>query len=333
MSPNHSLAARLQTGSERGVAMIMAMLTVALVAILAAGIVAAYGFAVDSVSGRHDLDQARWLARGAIDWARNVLAEDKRRTGAVDQLGETWATKIPPTPVDEGEVSGEIEDLSGRFNLNSLVDASGARNIPGENAFIELLQIAGEPAGQATLLASNLRLWIDAASEPNDAYQPALPNNSVPPNAPLVTPDELIQVPGFDGALVERIKPFVTAVKPGALLNVNTASAEVLAAVLSALGRIGDPNAPAVTLDRARQIVSNRNTAAYIDIPTFVANNQDLQLPGNPASYLSVGSQYFLASGRAKFGSAVTRMQVLLDRGAPDNPSQNWPNIVWQQIL
>ena len=321
--------------AERGVAVIMAMLTVALVAALAAAIVAAYGFAVESVSGRHDLDQARWLARGAVDWARNVLAEDKRRTAPVDHFGEAWATKIPPTPVEEGEVGGEIEDLSGLFNLNLLINADGTPNDFGSKGFIQLLQILGETANHAQVLAANLTHWIDASAESADAYSPAVSENGTqPPNAPLITVDELLQVPGFSGDLVERLRPFVIAVAPGSKLNLNTAGAEVIAAEITAQLQVSGANATPVTVDQARQLVAQRNIAwftdpALTDIQKISAFSQ-ITLD---TSRFAVGSQYFLASGHAKFGSATTNMQVLLDRGAPDNNSQNWPAIVWQRIL
>ncbi len=317
--------------AERGVAVIMAMLTVALVAMLATAIVTAYGFALDSVSGRHDLDQARWLARGAVDWARNVLAEDKRN-GNVDHFGEAWATKIPPTPVEEGEISGEIEDLSGRFNLNLLVGGNGAPNDFGRLAFIELLQVLGETANRAQLLAANLGRWTDAAAEAGEAYQPPLAKGAAqPPNAPLITVDELALVPGFDGELVERLRPFATAVAPDSKLNLNTASAEVLAAELSAEARGTNKNAPAVTVDQARQIVAQRNTAYFTNIGDIkkVAGFSEAAAPD---THFSVGSSFFLATGRAKFGSATTNMQVLLDRGDPSKPPY-WPVIVWQRIL
>ena len=76
--------------------MILALLTVAFVAGLAAAAVGDLGVAMDQVTGRHDQAQARQLARGAVDWACNVLAEDARGS-TVDHLGEAWAVQVPPT--------------------------------------------------------------------------------------------------------------------------------------------------------------------------------------------------------------------------------------------
>jgi len=50
---------------------------------------------------------------GRLDWARAVLSDD-RRSNSVDHLGEPWALRLPPMPVDKGELSGYIEDQHGQ---------------------------------------------------------------------------------------------------------------------------------------------------------------------------------------------------------------------------
>lgn len=316
-----SRASSPSTERQRGVAVIMAMLTVALVAAIAAAVVASFGFAVESLSGRHDLAQARWLARGAVDWARNVLADDARTTGNVDHLGETWAVKVPPTPVDEGEVSGEIEELSGRFNLNNLAP-NGVADKDSVREFAKLLENVGVSSTLAAVQSVVLAQWIDNAVEDASAY----PENadgttaSKPINAPLISVDELANVPSFDTATIERLRPFVTALPASpsrSVINVNTASAEVLSATIDKL-----------SLSAARGIVSSRNTAWFKDIDDFMARTNltvDRQRFG-------CRSFYFLASGRAHFGGATTRMQVLLARGV-NAANGNWPEIIWQKIL
>jgi len=293
--------------AERGVAVIMAMLTVALVAALAASVVAAYGFAVENVSGRHDLAEARWLARGAVDWARNVLADDKRRTRQ-DHFGEPWAIKIPPTPVDEGEVGGEIEELSGRFNINDLAP-NGTADPQAQQAFERLLTLTDVPQQKAKELALVATAWVDFDQETPKGLNSDL---SKAPNAPLVTIDELLDAPGFDASLIERLRPLVTAVSAGSKLNLNTVSAEVMCAWF-----------PTLSLDGARAIIAARGTAYYLDVTGFNTVT-GLQAPANR---FDVQSRFFLVVGRARFGSATTRMQVLLDRNS------NWPDIVWQRIL
>jgi len=298
------------------------MLTVALVAMLAASVMSSFGFAVDSLSGRRDLAQARLLAHGAIDWARNILADDRRRDNQaepVDHQGEAWATKVPATPVDEGELSGEIEDLCARFNLNSLVNEHGESERAGIENFVRLLEEFAVPTQQAQQLAANLAAWIDASAQDASSFRPSLSSSAPrPPNAPLTTAEELLDVPGFDAELFERLRPYVTALPTTvpSPINVNTASAEVLSAVMPKLG-----------LQGARALVSQRTSKWFTSREDF-KNHYKEQANGDPPDNAwAVSSNFFLASGRAKYGTATTRMQVLLYR------QNNWPEIIWQKIL
>jgi general secretion pathway protein K len=311
-----------QPPRQHGAALILAILTVALVAGLAAAIVGDYGAAVASVSGRHDQAQARLLARGAVDWARNILQE-ARRTSNYTYAGEAWATHVPPTPVEEGEVAGEIEDASGRFNLNALVDPSGLVNQDQVGAYVKLLGLLGVGSAQADDLALALVDWLDpdnkvagSSDAESDWYAAQTPPRQ-PANAPLVDVDELTLVRGYDAGIVALLRPFVAALPERAKLNVNTASAEVLAAMVPRLGT-----------DSARIMTAQMQNTPFRTAAEFQAG-----LPSgitvDPLLF-DVSTRYFLASGRAHFGEATTRMQVLLDR---PSISPFYPTIVWQKIL
>ena len=322
MLPRHPI---LRPASQRGAAVILALLTVALVAGLAAASVSDLGVAMDHVAGRHDQAQARQLARGAVDWARNVLAEDAR-SSSVDHLGEAWATKVPPTPVEEGEVSGELQELSGRLNLNNLVRADGSSggtsaDIVGVEQFQRLLSLLGTGQSEAGSLTTALLDWLDSDDTPRlpGGAESTWYGAQTPPrraaNAPLVAVSELLQVRGFTPQLVARLTPFVATLPVGSTVNVNTAPAEVLAAVV-----------PGLSLDAARVLVVQRSRAWFKDLADFKARlpSQEMQ---PDITRLATTSRHFLATGRARFGVSMVRMEVLLDR------SQNWPTVVWQKLL
>jgi general secretion pathway protein K len=312
-----SSSTRLRAG-ETGAAILLAMLTLMLVATLAAFIVTDYGAAVELVSGRHDQTQSRWLARGAVDWARNVLAEDAR-TSAIDYFGENWAMHVPPTAVEDGEVSGEITEYSGRFDLNSLV-LGGMADPAQVEIYGRLLDILGVPRQRAQGLIGALVDWEDADGQtaPNGAESDWYLGRTIPyrtADAPLVDVDELSMVRGYDAELIERLRPFVAALPAATPLNVNTASAEVLSATVAGLN-----------IDDARVLVARRQAVPFRDVADFVAKLPASTTMPNKARF-SVNSRYFLVVGRAKYGQAMTRMQVLLDRRT------TWPEIVWQKIL
>jgi general secretion pathway protein K len=304
---------------QRGAAIILAMLTLMLVAGISSFVIRNYGAAVASISGRHDQAQARLLARGAVDWARNVLSEDARTAGAVDHYNEIWATRVPPTPVEEGEVGGELDELSGHFDINGLVRA-GAVDQDQAAVFGRLLTELGISPNQASGLTTALVAWIKsgavAVGSADSGTAGGIMAGEKATGALLVDIDELKQAPGFTAELVNRLQPFVVALPMSAPLNVNTASAEVLAAVV-----------PGLQLDQARILVAQRQSAPFKDITNDFAARLPKGATMSEKVRLSVNGRYFLASVRARYGQATTRMQVLLDRQV------RWPEIVWQKLL
>ncbi len=305
--------------AERGAAVVTALLTVALVAGLASALVADYGAGLESLAGRHDQAQARWLARGAIDWGRNVLSDDAART-SVDHLGEPWAIRVPPTPVEDGEVSGELRDQSGLFNLNNLAPG-GRASEPQAEAFVRLAVATGIGESQARDIALAITDWIDTdalsiatAGDESNLFSAAGASQS-PPNVELAHVDELSSIPGLDAEAVERLHPFVTALPAPSQVNANTASAEVLHAMV-----------PDLPLDAARILVAERARAWFKDIPDLNARLPEGSGPAI-ATHTGVRSLFILATGRARYGLSVVRMEVLLDR------RQKWPRILWQRIL
>ncbi len=107
---------------QRGVALITAVLIVALATILAINVT--FRGMVDqrrSATCSHSIRRTR-VALGAEAWAADFLRKDAQES-QTDHLGETWAKPLPPLPVGEGigVVEGRLEDMQGRFNINSLV--------------------------------------------------------------------------------------------------------------------------------------------------------------------------------------------------------------------
>jgi general secretion pathway protein K len=305
--------------SHCGAALVLALLALTLVAGIASFVVKDYGAAVSSFSGRQDQAQTRLLARAAVDWARNVLAADAK-TSVLDHYSEIWATRVPPTPVEEGEIGGELDDLSGRFDLNGLTRTGGTDSAQ-VTAYGRLLVELGVPAPQAATVVASLISWSNANAagavgvNGTTARDGGIIANARLAGASLVDADELKQVEGYNEELINRLRPFVVALPVAAPLNVNTASPEVLAAVVPDLG-----------IDQARILVAQRQVLPFKDLADFAARlPRGVVMPDKVR--FSVAGRYFLASVRARYGQATTRMQVLLDR------QKTWPEIVWQKLL
>jgi len=309
---------RIPYPHQSGAALLLALLTLALMAEIAALVVTDYGLAMELLVGRQDQAQSRWLARGAVDWARNVLAEDAR-TSSSDHTGEIWATRISPTPVEDGEVGGEIVDYSGNFNLNGLVENGIA--VPEQvESYKRLLQLIGVPPQDAEMLAAALVDWLDVNGErqingaESDWYAAQGKQFRVA-NGLLTDIDELGLIRGYSEDVINRLRSVAVALPEATPINVNTAPPEVLSAVIRKL-----------SIDEARILAARRQANPFADLSGFLAQLPvGVALPA--AGRFSATSRYFLVGGRAKYGMAVTRMQVLLDRRTV------WPEIVWQKIL
>src|SRR5512146_2093534 len=78
----------------RGAALLSAMLTVVLVATFAAAALWQQWRSIEVEVAERQRVQAEWVLTGALDWARLVLREDARASGAVDHLGEPWAVPL-----------------------------------------------------------------------------------------------------------------------------------------------------------------------------------------------------------------------------------------------
>jgi len=124
---------------EGGAALVVAMLVFALVAALMVGL--QRDFTLTLQRGTHQLfsEQAWAYLMGAEGLAAVALQADSRADAraevAADHLGEVWAQPPTPYPLDAGGwMSGRIEDLQGRLNLNLLAEMqSGGQTTPDAN--------------------------------------------------------------------------------------------------------------------------------------------------------------------------------------------------------
>lgn len=303
------------SAGQKGVAIVLAMGVVALAAMAATAMMVTQSTWSRAAELAAAHVQAQTLVQAGVDWSRAVLSDD-RRLSNVDHLGEPWALRLPPMSVESGELAGYIEDQQGLFNLNNLVK-DGKLNLAQLAYFQRLLSTLGLP----TALADALTDWLDADSEPQpqggaeDDFYLALQPPYLAANRPLTDLAELALVQGFDDDVRARLRPFVTALPRFTAVNANTASPEVLAAVVEGLG-----------LDGARSLVATRERAYFRD-----RNDLFRQLPKGvlvSAEVISFSSDYFMATLRVTIGGAQARGVALLARG-----NTGWPAIVWRKAL
>ncbi|MFO7765861.1 MAG: type II secretion system minor pseudopilin GspK [Pelovirga sp.] len=212
---------------EKGMALLIVLAVVALLSALL--IEFSFSTLVDlrAVETFRDRSKAYYIARGGIEAARIILQED---TNDFDHPSEFWGEPLSGIPVGDGDVSLQIEDLSGRMNINFVGDERG-NPLPGYHRFValceEVLQI---DSGEAESLADALINWFNSdlsVVSADDAYY----NRQTPAynrrGAKLTALDELYLVRGFDADVVAALRPYIRVIGDEPI-NINTASPEVL---------------------------------------------------------------------------------------------------------
>ncbi len=300
--------------SQRGAALIMALLVVALAATMATTLLWRQDLWLRQVETQRDLAQTRLLAAAGIQWASAVLAYDAR-TSSIDHAGEAWAAKVPPSSVEGGEISGEITDAQGKWNLNNQLTGSGEISAKNQEVFRRLLRLLQLPQALAGALAD----WLDADSDTSpdgaeDAYYLALSPPYRSANRALSDVDGLLRVRGFDASVVERLRPHVSTLPGYHRVNVNTTNSMVLAALL-----------PDLSLAEVQQFIAQRDKIPFNNFGDFRARLPRPEVAADPEQ-LDTRSRHFSVRIRARYGRTALAVEALLDRQGID-----WPAIVWQK--
>lgn len=281
-------------GAQRGTAVVMAMLIVAAAATLVSGALWQQSALIRETENEQQYAQARWLIRGAIDWAGVILREDAR-TSSVDHPGEPWAVPLADTRLNENDgrpaafLAGGIEDEQAKFNLRNLVGEKGIE--PRElSALRRLLASLRINEAFAEAISERVVESVRAAV----AQRPALG---------LVAVEELLAVDGLDAAAFERLRPYVTVLPEPTPVNTNTASAEVLASQFAEFG----------VLD-ARRVVAARENAYFKDLGDARSRLTDAGATDAASVPLAVATRYFAVEGNVSYGNARLRARALVKR-------------------
>jgi general secretion pathway protein K len=246
-------------------------------------------------------DQGLMFAQGAEAWAADILRQDQVDSPDSDHLGEQWAIELPPLPVDGGVITGRLEDLQGRFNLNNLLTVDGEEDELVREQFERLLtELEIDPT-----LAGAVVDWLDPDIDirfPNGGEDSAYASTDPPyrtPNVMISSPSELRAIVGVDADAYTRIAPYVTALPIGTAINVNTASEVVLASL-----------SDDIDIATAAGLVEQRGGADFPDIETAFA---DL-IAAEMFAKIDGVSQHYLLTGTVTLGTTQLTMRSVLQR-------------------
>ncbi len=313
--------------TQKGVALITALLVVAIAVVLAAALVDRLFLDIRRTENLVHGDQAYMHALGLESIARLAMQYDQSFEATKDfddqfQI-ESLNTQYLTAPVEGGIVSGQLIDLQSRFNLNNLQ--------PGTHQAKEIVRFQR--------LLSRLQLdpnlvwavidWIDPDQQVrNPAYgaefdyyiglQP--PYRSA--DTLMASPSELRLVKGFeDNKTYETLIEYICALPEYTAININTASLEMLNSL--------DPNLQDTQVE---QILTSRgenqdpetgesasNESQFKTLGDFQQFMQRLNIKGVSTEGISVGSDFFLLVTHAETGKGRTTLYSIIQRDAKGN--------------
>ncbi len=317
---------QLRYQHQRGVAVITALLLTALAITLVASLFWQQQVQVRSIENQRLQLQTQWILRGALDWARLILQEDAKHS-SIDTLDEPWTIELSETRLDQyvensrsdsdqtdAVLIGRIVDAQGRYNLRNLL----SNNLPNPTevvVFARLLKSLNLAPELAQATADAMAASVKRATTSSDGKSNTTPNAV---SLPFTHNEDLLAVPGFSGEILRILKDYVIFLPEQTNVNVNTASAVVLAA-----------RVPNLSLTDARLMVTDRERLTFKDVNDFMARIPDKQTSGTGTGItdykISADTHYFIVNGKVRLNRATLEMQALLARpGAGFNTTVKW---------
>jgi general secretion pathway protein K len=319
--------------AQRGAALVVALLVFGLSAALLVAMKSEFTLFYQRGSNLFLAEQGYAYLRGAEELAALALImdhdADQSREQPRDDLAEFWAQQATPYPLDEGGcLTGSLQDLQGRFNLNTLADqgtqeaggASGAQAFTASQAqFIRLLQALEEPPvslQQAIQITQAIGDWLDVDAEPRpggaeDDHYFALSPAYRAANRAMVSVSELRAVANISPALYRALQPLVTVwPQVPAGLNIHTAAAPLLRSLNG-----DDELAPLSELAAQSLLERQRSEGGFGGIDELLADPVFADQPtAGLRSLLTEQSSWFLLSAEVEVAGRNMRLYSVLQR-------------------
>jgi general secretion pathway protein K len=317
---------------QRGVALIIALILVALATILATKLSFDGWLERRRTLGVLAAEQAVHFGLGAEALAADVLGQTPNTQVTLNQPWAQPTQPLPLTPPDDpegepiGSLQGALEDMQGRFNLNNLARPAqtgpvGATNPIGAAGTqfdplpLEQFQRLLVSVGLEPKWAGIARDWITATDIPSspDGAKDSIYTSQTPPyrtgEYPMMSPSELMNMPGFGADRYRKIAPYVTALPGFTQINICTAPALVLESVAKNLN--GEWSRTADLL------VSERKAGCFPTLVAFtpIVNGADPTAKTTLATYAGETSTYFRLTTRVNLGTTEFTLYSLLKAG------------------
>ncbi|QYJ75588.1 type II secretion system minor pseudopilin GspK [Shewanella sp. FJAT-52076] len=304
---------------QRGVALIVVLLIIAIVAVIATNVTARNQISMRRTMNLAQYDQGYWYALSAEELARKVLKQDLDDSEGKVHLQQYWALANVVFPVQGGEIAGKISDMRACFNLNALSVASkevenGQPQLPlAAKQFKALLVALGVDDFGAERLTHTLKDYLDedTVTSPfgaEDAEYESRPAPYRAANTLMNHKSELRAVIGFTEEVYRNLSPYVCAI-PGndrQLLNINTLKVEQAALLVGMLdGQLSVGEAESIINQRPSEGFDNQDEFWQL---TSVKPDDKLK------SSIVLDSKFFLLEAGSKLDDRIFRLDSVLAR-------------------
>ncbi|WP_321355414.1 type II secretion system minor pseudopilin GspK [Pseudomonas extremaustralis] len=280
---------------QRGMAIISALLIAAVVAVMAGAMLTRQSVFTRSLEAEQLRIQGQWLLQGGLERSQQLLW-DARQKDVLTRLDQPWAR------AQTGVFEGRLEDEQGKFNLRNLVNRQQT-DTEQLQSFERLCRLIGvDPA-----LSRRISQRVIAS----------YPQNGLPARYPMLRSlDDLSGLEGLDPLMLQRMQRYISVLPGQTWVNGNTASAEVLSAVV-----------PQLNLAQAHGLVAERDSGRwFINRGDFVNR---LQLPQVAVDTVQVGitSEWFRLRGQARREQRRVTIDALLHRAEARQPEVIWSRV------
>lgn len=298
---------------QRGVVLIIALFIVAIVTTLS--YVMMFRLSHDTWRTQlllHNV-KAEFYAQGSLQWAMDQLRnnwEQKKEKQLIDVM-----PFYAPVKEEEGyQIKSTIYDLQARFNLNNLSD------LKAQNDFKHLLAMVAPHLSMEKKqeITRAIMSWISPNQSNNEfsKYYSSLLPPYYEAHRPMVVRSELMLVKGMTSDLYAALEPYVVALPVKTAVNVQTASAVVLASLSETM-----------SLTSAAMIINAREQAPFLTLEQFDA----LAIVRNHAilrDKIAVLSRYFLLETMISIEEQHLVIYTLLERIT--NRDKAVIHVLWQ---
>ena len=269
---------------QRGVALISVLLVMSLALVIIGGMLRSHRTLLQGIGQQLQQMHLRQLAVAGETWGLGLLKAQQKDSDLIAQPSSAFA-------MEDAQIRVEIEDLSGRFNLNALL-IQGQVDQVTLNRWARLLALLERPPVQLEQVGALREL------------------------------SQLRLLPGVDAELLRHLAPWVALLPAEAATNVNTAPALVLRTL------DGIESSTAEALVRQRSTAGWPSVQAFTQDPLLSGLGLSSHGLGVDSRWYRITVLVTQGQGHLRLATDVERdpktrhLNVLQRRVLPSNPNE-----------